>query len=220
MEISKKLIKHKLDFLPAWEYTREELDKTNILSSELINSVEIKKGSFFTLLSENANVAQIYNFSWGGILPQNPIEMQMFNGHESFYSWIPSINNELVELMLSEIRIKQNFSYVIDKIVGEKKDDYFIHYIDSQPHFFNEEVYFHVDYKNASVDVLKKCLKSSRSFWHSLCVFTSADFTNMKVDFCLEDMKQICSKTELFIVGAYDGEGYIFWEKEGFNFFD
>ena len=56
-------------------------------------------------------------------------------------------------------------------------------------------------------------MRWSTSFWHSLCVFTTADFTGVTQTLSLEKIKEICLKTELVMVAAYDGEGYVFWEK-------
>ena len=43
---------------------------------------------------------------------------------------------------------------------------------------------------------------------------TEADFSNVQPpNLSEEKLKEICTMAKFVIVGAYDGEGYIFWEK-------
>ncbi|EFB42295.1 hypothetical protein pah_c012o001 [Parachlamydia acanthamoebae str. Hall's coccus] len=52
------------------------------------------------------------------------------------------------------------------------------------------------------------------SFWHSVGVLTEADcFKNDNHTLSLEDIQHICKKTRMILIGAYDGEGYVLWEK-------
>jgi hypothetical protein len=62
-----------------------------------------------------------------------------------------------------------------------------------------------------------KCLRASNVLWHSLCVFTTANLIEVSKMLNLEKIKEICKRTELFMVCAYDGEGYVFWEKHQSN---
>jgi hypothetical protein len=209
----KQLIKHKLKFDSAWEYVRENLDNVNALSSELLNLLDFKNGYFFTLLPDEANLTEIYHFKCGGILLQYPEEEHVVNGYKSTYSWIPDIDKELSPLILKEIKSKYELSCVFDKVSGTPSNAYYIYYSDAHPLFNEKEVYFLIEQKNISIDVLLKCLRASTSFWHSLCVFTTADFNGVTETLSLEKIKEICLKTQLVMVGAYDGEGYLFWEK-------
>jgi hypothetical protein len=209
----KRLNKHKLDFESAYEYIKDNLDKVNALSAELLKLVNFKNGHFFTLLPDNANFERIYDFEWGGVLPPNPIEECIVNGHKSTYSIKNSINDELSPLILKEIKSKYELSCVFDKVSGTPSNAYYIYYSDAHPLFNEKEVYFLIEQKNISIDVLLKCLRASTSFWHSLCVFTTADFNGVTETLSLEKIKEICLKTQLVMVGAYDGEGYLFWEK-------
>ena len=69
----------------------------------MLQLLNLKQGAFFTLLPKSANLSQLYKFQYGGILVQNPIEQQIIDGHISFYSWIPTIREELSVLMQKEI---------------------------------------------------------------------------------------------------------------------
>jgi hypothetical protein len=209
----KRLNKHKLDFESAYEYIKDNLDKVNVLSAELLKLLNFKNGHFFTLLPDNASFERIYHFKWGGVLPPNPIEECIVNGHKSTYSIKNSINDELSPLILKEIKSKYELSCLIDDVSASPKDKYYTLYSDNFSFFYGDEVYYLLKKNNVSVELLLKCLRASTSFWHSLCVFTTADFNGVTETLSLEKIKEVCLKTQLVMVGAYDGEGYLFWEK-------
>jgi hypothetical protein len=214
MEMMKQLNKHKLDFDLVWEYVQDDLDKTNALSSELLNSLAFKDGYFFTLLPDDANLKNIYDFKGGLVLPQYPEEEHIVNDHRSTYSWVPDIEDEMSHLILKEIKSKDDLSCIFDNVSGTASDIYYIHFSDAHPLFYEKEVYFLLEQNNLSIELVLKCLKASFSFWHSLCVFTTADFTNVSKNLSLEKINEICLTIELVMIGAYDGEGYVFWEKK------
>ena len=70
-----------------------------------------------------------------------------------------------------------------------------------------------------SIQNFMDCFKASRSFWHSLAVISEVNIQPIKEsrNLSLEQIKNICSNVKMFFIGAYDGEGYVFWEKEGFS---
>lgn len=81
---------------------------------------------------------------------------------------------------------------------------------------YQKEVYYLITKKEISFDTILQCLQySSASFWHSLCVLTTANLYNlMKNELNLKVIQEICQRAELLVFGAYDGEGYIFWERQ------
>jgi hypothetical protein len=73
------------------------------------------------------------------------------------------------------------------------------------------DVYFILDKSNSVQEVLKTIQKSNQ-VWHFLTVLTRLcnplprELTEKIID-------RICDNIEFVVAGAYDGEGYIFWEK-------
>ena len=64
----KKLIKNKLDFDLTIGYFVNSIKDSNYISDVVIRSIDLTKGSFFTLLPDSADREKIYEFSNGGIL--------------------------------------------------------------------------------------------------------------------------------------------------------
>lgn len=217
----RKLKKHKLDFDRTWTYVKDSLENVNVLSTELMNLLNFKTGNFFTLLPEDANVDKIYIFEWGGILPQNPIQEYYINEHKAYYSIKNSIEERLSLLLLKEIRSNPLLSYVMDEVNGPTpKDKSHPFYLDNYSKFYKEEIYFIVNKYNMAEEIVLKCLRLSNAIWHSLSVMTTADFNEKSKFLTLEKINEVCLLCELISIGAYNGEGYVFWEKNQSNFFD
>jgi hypothetical protein len=210
----KRLNKHKLDFSFAWKYVQDDLDKTNALSSELLNLLNFKNGYFFTLLPDDANTQAIHNFKVGGILPQNPIEEYFLNGHKATYSIKTSIRDELSQLILKEMASHKRLSCIFDDVGCSPTKSKGYPLFDSHGLFYENESYYLLQKSKISIELIEECLKVSNAFWHSLCLFTTADFSGVTKILNLEKIKEICLTTEMVMIGAYDAEGYVFWEKK------
>ena len=214
-----KLIRYELEFEPALVHVKDNLDEINTLSKAILNMIDLRCGSFFTLLPKEANLQQLYQFKSGGILPQNPIEENWVNGRQSWFSWIPDIELELSYLMYNEIIAQDHLSWVFDDFNAQLDKnanyDLFINYglqID-------KEAYYFLDKNKISPTNIQKCLKQSNVLWHSLCFLTAANLITIPKQLSDIYIEEICAKIELFMVWAYDSEGYVFWEKEGCHFF-
>lgn len=64
-----QLIKHSLEFELPYLFFKDSLEDANTLSNELLNLLNFKDGSFFTLLPEDANLERIYELETGLVLP-------------------------------------------------------------------------------------------------------------------------------------------------------
>lgn len=207
----RELRRYELDFNLTIDYVKKTIEEANQLSDLLISSLSFKDGAFFTLFPADINVEKIHEFSWGGILPQNPIHQ--FVGHS--WSETPSLINEFAEF-ISDILIRNlNLHCIIDDVVRYSTDSF----VDKEQlqqciKFSGRDVYYLINHDNLSIPLLVKCLQNSLSFWHSLCVISKYSMGN-----CLDQqiqyskLKEFCLCAECFIVGAYDGEGYVLWEK-------
>lgn len=210
-----KLYKYKLNFDLTLEYVKSRLDKANAISMELINLLNFNKGYFFTLLPSNANQKRLYDFKTGGILPQNPPEECEASGIKSIYSIIPSIDEELAKLISKEIKQRKNIVCIFDDINCSLTQVKGYDIYDNYGLFYKNEIYYMLNNTNITTNVVSECLNNSNAFWHSLCIFAKIENREKILkNLNLEKIKKICMSTQLIMVGAYDGEGYIFWEEK------
>jgi hypothetical protein len=216
----KELNKHLLKYELVREFFEDALIDANTLSNALLNAIDFRGGCFFTLLPENANLENLYKFTTYGILPQNPMIEYLVNEQMSTYTEIPTVDEEIAEFILDAIR-SNNAAYCIFDDVNAKADEETIELSNSIPSdlyfhsfFYKQEIYYLINKEEISQEIIAQGLKVSNAFWHSLCILTDATFVDLtNRSLSIEKLKEASEKTKMIIVGAYDGEGYIFWEK-------
>ncbi|MCB1106854.1 MAG: hypothetical protein KDK76_02015 [Chlamydiia bacterium] len=213
----KKLCRHQLDFHLTFAYFEENLEGSNALCSKLLELINFQNGSFFNLLPTDADLTNQYEFEQGGILPQNPEEEYFIDGKKSTYVRIPTIKNELSAFIFKEIS-KHSFSCIFDDVNTTYKETTETHcpLFKSNGLYLEREVYYIIQKSNVCVKNIKNCLEESNAIWHSLCVLTRTNFDDIiNKKLTHEKLNELCQNAHIIILGAYDGEGYVFWEKTG-----
>lgn len=211
----RQLYRYNLDFKKSMDYIADNLQGTNTLSSELLNTVSFESGCFFTLLPEGSNIERIHEFEVGVVLPQNPELHYDSQETKSTYSFIPTIDDELAQLIHKKLEKYKTFTCVFDDAMRDT-DDTCLNFFSqkSMLYCYNIEAYYILNYSNASIETTLKCIETSNIVWHFLCLITNYDFNDTKEHKLTPDaIKEACLKIKELIIGAYDREGYIFWEK-------
>jgi len=104
----------------------------------------------------------------------------------------------------------KTLSCIIDDIIRYPEDKN-IDSFGSKNLFFKKEVYHLIPNKETSTQNILTCIQKTDAIWHQLILLTAIDvnqFTGKELN--KENLKEICEKTTIFIIGAYDSEGYIF----------
>lgn len=188
----RKLNRFELEPSKTYEYVKENLSWANTLSIKLLKLIDFTNGQFFSYMSTEADPSRIYQFPYS-------LSSQSMNDIElSFYLFEYLKKNEKTSALFEDCTRKP-----------------------TDPHLetfykcgiqYNEEIYYLINNKNLTLELLLRCIKESSSIWHSLCLLTDFNFENSK-NLNLDSINNACLKAKLIIVGAYDDEGYIFWER-------
>jgi hypothetical protein len=187
-----KLERYELDFSRGIEYFKSNLEDTNELSSMVIKSVCFKSGRFFTLLPNNTNINNINEFRFAGIA----INVRS------------QVNDIIFNKLMSDNRLICIFDDVTTDFRLEYRDPLFL----SCGLVCEKEIYYLVTRENASRELIDQCFRASNAIWHSLCILTKYRLNENKKLIDLSEMKEVCLNAGLILAGAYDGEGYVFWE--------
>jgi|JI9StandDraft_1071089.scaffolds.fasta_scaffold175642_2 hypothetical protein len=188
------LDKYDLNFDKSLMYFKDNLENTNELSKKILEEIDFKNGTFFTYLPNGTEKTKALLFTYGGIA----IGVRK------------QINNIILHILQSDTPI----CCVFDDVASSFKNGLSYPLFDNFGCHYEEEVYYALENKLATNDALSKCVRASNSIWHSLCVLTHVgflDITHKKLTNA--KLSEICKKAQILILGAYDGEGYIFWEK-------
>jgi hypothetical protein len=120
--------------------------------------------------------------------------------------------NTVIMKMLSD---DNSLSCVFDDVATTFRNNY------NDPFFLlcgcslEKEVYYIVNSSNVNLALIEDCFNCSNAIWHSLCVLSNTDLSEALIEKKLTNKKlnEICQNVQKVILGAYDGEGYLFWER-------
>ncbi len=188
-----KMKRHELNASSAIKYFERKLNISNALSKQMLVAITSRKGRFFTILPDCIDLNRIYDFDSGGIATgvrerTEIIILKNLNGNNTFYCVFDDVSSGYNELNENELFISVGANYL-------------------------NEIYYVVGAKEVSRELLSDCFSYSDAIWHSLCIVTGADCSKIidkKLD--LKNIEDICVDATLVVIGAYDGEGYVFWE--------
>lgn len=156
--------------------------------------MEFKKGFFYTFLPQNLTENVLYGFKWGGV-----------GG---------AITEKIVDVLFYELQNKPKLMGIFDDVDGTYTPLYDEKtFVETGVHF-DDQIYYLVNKKNASKELLRECLQTSNAFWHSLCVLSNTQFDKPDDRSITEtQLKSFAKQATMILFGAYDGEGYICWER-------
>lgn len=219
--MNRKVNKYILNFEKTLKYVLQVLKDGNQLSSELIKNINFEQGQFFTLLPNEADLSKIYQFSFGGIIPPKDV------GHKPVILKNPTrqftplktltLKNELVQFIDNFFALNKDYACVFENVIeliSDTHDEFYLNY----GMFFDKNIYYKILSSQRDNEIILQGIKKNEEAWHFLCVLFKLkpeDFINKKLT--LNKIKKISIKTKIIIVGAYDGEGYVFWEKNEEN---
>ena len=79
---------------------------------------------------------------------------------------------------------------------------------------YKNEVYYIPSSAQLTEELILECMRISNVTWHSMCVLSEVNFEDsIEKNISEEKISEISQKTKMIIVGAYDAEGYVFWER-------
>lgn len=205
------LEKHLLKFEITYNYVINHLDDGKILSQVILKNCNFKLGNFYTILPKNANLDALYHFEIGGIIPQEKeIQLIDFIGSTAKYQELTSTEDSAIEYVYNYIKNKKGI-VILEDVVREKKDN-LVKINDVCTSYLNEEVYYILKAPN-SYEEIAKAFKKASHVWHFVGMLTT-NHIDLTEEITLEQIRQLTLSMQSMIVVAYDGESYIFWEKQ------
>ncbi len=210
----RKVIKYCLNHETTLNYFKNYFTKRNELSKSILNFIDFNKGHFYTLLPEDADISKLYQFEFGKILPSNPTEKIHINKLGTFQGeWVNSIDEELVEWIYDKLQYKK-LACLMENLIQEPTDPHMDLYRSIGIHY-NKEVFYLISQNDFAKELIKKALNECSCAWHFVSVIfdlNKLNFNNKQIT--QKDFINVCANTLIIIIGAYDGEGYVFWEKQ------
>jgi hypothetical protein len=168
------------------------LKDTNKLSDSVISFLKFESGDFFALLTEKSKIEDINEFNIGGKTS--------------------CLRNDVGEFIFKLLKSNKNISCIFDDFNSDIKNIEGDLLFNLNGVCCGSEIYYVIN-ENANQDLVIQCLRRSNTVWHSLCILSVIKFKEHKKSITRDDMEEICLNAKLIMIGAYDAESYIVWEK-------
>lgn len=184
--------KYNLDPIITKKFIENNLSNLNELSRLVLQIIDQIEGKFFTFLSEKLTEDQVHDFSTGGKAK--------------------NMRKETSRILYDFLTSKKAICIFDDiNTLPKELDQDFIE--ENDVFICKNEIYYLVE-DQASMELIFKYLNYSSAIWHSLCVVSKqSNKFRIKKEQNAKTLESFSKNAILILLEAYDGEGYVFWER-------
>lgn len=201
--------KYPLKFEPALKYVSERLQDGNTLALELLKTLNFRSGHFFALFQSSlVDKTRIHEFSAGGLLPENALELVSFQ-KKTYSGRKKSHSFHQLSLYLNSELLSGKCCYFEDVIY--KNTDQTAPWAEKFIASFQDEVYLCLKKSEFSIELAEKMIHHSNAQWYYMNIIS--DDLGVEKHITSDQLQQIASGTSHLVLGAYDMEGFVVWEK-------
>lgn len=196
----------------AVEYVEEQLLLGNTLARYILKEQDLKNGNVITFLPSGTNQNELMNFKEG--ILKEPSERILLK-NSSVMVPKPNMDNELTQIIEDYLKNKKNSICIFEDALLRPKDPV-VSKIDTDILIINEEIYHFVSGNNINREKIKKTVRRASS-WLFIAILVSClheiSVLHKNGPIKQSDLLILAKRVDKIIIGAYDGEGYLIWEK-------
>lgn len=202
------------------DFIRKRLAKGKTLSRFLLQYCDLRNGEVVTYLPGDISDEEARRFSTGGKLrvPQGSTERVL----ASDGTWLTierKLNTDTHLAGIIRDFLGKNQPLCLFEDAKSRPTDPGIQREDGRIKILDDEVYFALGKRDAvNEEKIARTIKDAYSIWHFLCVMSSLpEKVLLSVrgrSLTEDDVKALAEGAERIAVGAYDGEGYLVWDKD------
>ena len=204
--------------LPAQRFIQERLADGNTFAQEIAKRTQLAQGRIMTLLPSGVVPRSIEDFRTGGKLPIPPTrEWKGTQPRDETLLMIPVPNTNpwLAEKIRTYLSQANDRVCIIEDAL-KHPNDAVLHSLSTRYAIYKNEVYhllLHEDARNDRILATLRAAQSIPTFIGSLSIWRDGSQQPEGGVLSLEQLQLLAGNTEELFVGAYDGEGYLYWIK-------
>lgn len=197
-------------------FIQNVLKDGNALALKILNHVDLKKGTIYTIVPDYVGDDELYEFNVGGKIIDPTLLEKSKRAEVGNIKGIAVPTPNLDREMIAEI-VKHSGSeegtLIFENQIAVPSDPFLKNGL-AKIFFFNNEV-FQVLTGKISSDALGGILKEVTSVRTYLGFYMRGLFTfDHLAEISEMQLSEICKRIELIVVGdVYDGEGFLIWKK-------
>ena len=210
----------------AIEYVQKSLGMGKTLAHFIMVKSSSWRGKVFTFFPKDFLIKDndINEFMWGKLPQPSPThKITRKNGKKLIYVPLPSTQEYLITLIQKYLNEKEGRMCIFEDPYGKPSDLFF-----SSKEFlsmnistliFGNDIYYSLTKKDSDREHVTKVFNQGFAFSPpTIAIITSVSGKNWlpvkkQSEITLEQLKMLTDRAEKIIIGAYDGEGYLIWEK-------
>jgi hypothetical protein len=206
--------------IEAIEYIKHRLSISYTLAQYILDYIVLENGYVTVGLPPEANMEMINKVDSGGLLPTPPESEWKKgiteDGRESV--WIPVYPFNTYAVKTIQTFLRRNTQRLCFFENFSASPEYpFVQRYKTKIILFEKEVYHMLGGGKHENDEIEKFIKESKTFPSSVGILTSLpddckDILSWKT-ITSDMLRVLVDRTEKIVVGAYDGEAYIVWNK-------
>jgi hypothetical protein len=196
----------------AADYVREHLTDINVLCSELVSVLETEPGEIFTLCPVGTPAETIYQFTSGGLLPEN-LDFSRATHYRGKGTIMPKESLSFARAT----RIKTLLGSVPSAVCVV--DDFDLCWPELRPEqkatavSVGDAVY-HVLTAEAQISTIDTTLRQARFIWHGVAATCNHSLQLAPGRTAEPEALRQCARAVIeFTCVAYDGEGFVGWRR-------
>jgi hypothetical protein len=206
--------------LDAVEYVRECLLKGHTLSQCMLERGDLFQGTVFACVPSSVNSRTAGNFRDGPLLPEpkpeTHIHQRSKDGSTLTLVPVPNTDKILAEVVKTFLEMTKAGSCVFEEAVARPSDPCMssstTEWIE-----YDDEVYYFLLHSDASLPKIQQAIRQAASVYPGLIgVMTrmlDSEFSLKRKRITASGLRELARNAAKIIIGAYDGEGYLIWER-------
>jgi hypothetical protein len=206
--------------LDAVEYVREYLLKGHTLSECLLQRHDLFQGAVFACVPSSVSDRTAENFRDGPLLPepkpQTHIRQRNKDGSTVTLIPVPNTDNILAEIIKTFLERTKVGACVFEEAAARPSDPCMSSSTTAWIEY-NDEVYYFLLHSDATLGKIQQAIRQAASVYPGLIgVMTrmpDPEFSSRRKRITASGLRELARNTEKIIIGAYDGEGYLIWER-------
>jgi hypothetical protein len=198
----------------AYTYIRDQLTDGDVLARHLVGIVN-DGGTVYALLPEGVSLESASSFVQGGKLPTPP-SSEWRHGKNSIVVPVPNTNEALAGKIESFLTGGEQRICVFENAVARTRFPYVAHFTDIL--ICADRVYHVIRGPSPTRSDVLSTIREAASLQGCLGAMTSLpdrlNWPKGSQQMVSEaDLAELAQRSEKVIVGAYDGESYVIWER-------
>ena len=195
-------------------YSKECLGQGKTLSKHILQSQELERGVFLTYLPPEVSLEQANELRTGGKLRES-CGSKRYATETGVWVPKPTDYSHIVSTILAFLRSGEGRICIFEDAVLRPGDPD-LDSLRSQLLTYDDEVYHVLWHKDALPDKIAQTIYAADD-WLFVGAMTSfqpgVEFPRSPGTLSLDEIRVCAQRVEGLVLGAYDGEGYLFWRR-------